>query len=120
MINDFLEKINKLKSFFIIGRADSQDVAVIDSWEGEAKRLFLLKSLKEHDGIKYLLEIFQSEVARINDILKNSYSKDLSDYERDRLLDKRDLAQRYLNILLPVDDDIDKLEEMLDVEINKM
>ena len=92
------------------------DNSQIDGWIIEAKRLFLLQSLKEHDGIKYLLEIFESEVAKINDNLLKADSKTLSDYERDRLLDRRDLAQKYLNLFLPVEGDLEKLENLVDSE----
>ena len=53
-----IEKIQALKDRFIGNRGDSRDVLVIDGWMEEAKRLMLLKSLKDHDGIKYVFEIF--------------------------------------------------------------
>ncbi len=113
-----LDKLTQLKDKFFKGRADAQDISAIDGWVIEAKRLFLLKSLKDHDGVKYVLETFHSEVDKINDKLKNSYSKDLSDKERDRLLDKRDLAQKYMNLFDHVEEDLEKLEEVVDSESN--
>lgn len=111
-----IEKILALKDRFRDLRADPHDVNTIGSWEAEAKRLFLLQSLKGHDGIKYVLEIFRSEVSKITEKIDKSYSKDLPDKERDRLLDKRDLAQRYLNLFEHIEDDISKLEEAVDRE----
>lgn len=95
-------------------RADPIDLGTIDAWLAEAKRLFLIQSLKGHDGIKYVLEVFEKEVAQINEKLKSSYSKDLPDKERDRLLDKRDLAQKYLNLFSGVDEQLAKIEEDVD------
>jgi hypothetical protein len=115
-----LEKIQKLLAYFRENRADEQDIASIGGWEQEANRLFLIKSLKDHDGIKYLLDVFDGEVKKTNDRLQNSYSKELPDSERDRLLDKRDLAQKYLNIFKGVEDDLEKLEESLNVELSKI
>lgn len=112
-----LDKLIELKKKFSTGKADHQDVVTIDGWESEAKRLFLLKSLKDHDGIKYVLEIFAGQVHLINEALLKSYSKDLSDKERDRLLDKRDLAQKYLNLFNEVDEQLEELEELVDEEI---
>ena len=119
-MNNILEKITKLLNFFKDNKGDTQDVGAIVSWEEQAKRLFLLKNLKEHDGIKYLLEIFEGEVAKINEVLKNSYSKDLPDKERDRLLDRREMAQKYLDLFLPVEEGLEKLEETLDDELSKL
>lgn len=82
----------------------------------EAKRLMLLKSLKEHDGVKYVLDVFEGEINKINETLNKSYSKDLKDTERDRLLDKRDLAERYVNLFKDIDGQLDNIEEAVDKE----
>jgi uncharacterized protein YnzC (UPF0291/DUF896 family) len=111
-----LDKIKSLRDKFWGSGADPQDVVVIDGWMEEAKRLFIIKSLKNHDGIKYVLDIFEKEIEKINEQLQKSYSKDLPDKERDRLLDKKDLAQKYLNIFLGVDEQLEELEESVDNE----
>jgi hypothetical protein len=107
-----IEKILQLKGRF----SDPVDAETIDGWLGEAKRLFLIKSLKDHDGIKFILEQFTSEVEKINNRLQNSYSKELSDTERDRLLDKRDLANKYINIFKNTDEQLEKIEQLVDSE----
>lgn len=111
-----LEKLTQLKNRFFERRGEPQDIGTIDSWISEAKKLFLLNSLKNHDGIKYVLEIFKSEVSKIDSLLSNSYSKDLPDRERDRLLDKRDLAKKYINLFDNIEEKLDKLEELVDKE----
>lgn len=111
-----LEKIQSLKKRFSDSRADLQDVRAIEGWLEEAKRLMLLKSLKEHDGVKYVFEIFEGEINKINETLNKSYSKDLKDIERDRLLDKRDLAQKYVGLFKDIEVKIDALEEVVDKE----
>lgn len=113
-----LEKILRLLGFFQENRADAQDVGVIQSWESEAKRLFLLKSLKDHDGVKYILDIFEGEVRKINDQLLNK--RQMFEDERYRLLDQRSLAQKYIDLFNGVEDDLEKLEETLDEELSKI
>lgn len=115
---DILNKIKSLRDRFVGGRASPSDVHVIDGWYEEAKRLMLVKSLKDHDGIKYVLEIFEGEIAKINEALLKSYSKDLRDTERDRLLDKRDLAERYVLLFKGVDEKLDEIENQVDIESN--
>jgi hypothetical protein len=117
MLNTLLDKLQQLKDRFVGGRADAQDVVAIDGWITEAKRLLLLQSLAKHDGIKYVLQIFESEVEKINAMLLGSDSKSLPDRERDRLLDRRDLAQKYLDLFKPVESDLEKLEEIVDKEV---
>ena len=111
-----LEKIQSLIAKFKNGRADVRDVATLEGWMDEAKRLMLLKSLKEHDGVKYVLDVFEGEINKINETLNKSYSKDLKDTERDRLLDKRDLAERYVNLFKDIDGQLDNIEEAVDKE----
>lgn len=89
---------------------------VIEGWYEKAKRLLLVKSLLEHDGVKYVKEIFESEVKTINSSLLEMDSKHLPDSERDRLLDRRDLAKKYLDLFNGVDEELDKLEEQVDNE----
>ncbi len=113
---NLIEKIQALIDRFRGNRGDQDDVQVIEGWMEEAKRLMLIKSLKGHAGVRYVLEIFEGEISRINETLKKTYSKDLKDIERDRLLDKRDLAERYANLFKDTDAQLDKLEETVDRE----
>lgn len=112
-----LEKIQELYKKFSIGRADPQDLGSIDGWLTEAKRLLLLKSLKEHAGVQYVCDVFESEIKKINTALLNHDSKVLPERERDRMLDKRDLAQKYLNLFIDIDKQLEKLENDVDKEV---
>jgi len=112
-----LDKLTELKDRFLGGRAEASDVRTIDAWIDEAKRLLLIQSLKNHDGIKYVLEVFANEVRQANQKLRESYSKDLPDNERDRLLDRRDLAKKYLNLFAETDEKLELLEAKVDEEL---
>lgn len=111
-----LDKLQALRDKFFGNHADPQDVSVIDSWIEQAKRLLLMDNLKGHDAMKYVLGIFSGEVMKINQRLQNTYSKDMPDIERDRLLDKRNLAQKYLNLFSGVEEELKVLEENVDKE----
>lgn len=116
---NLIDKIQALRDRFVKGHADNQDIKVIESWYEEAKKLMLLKSLKDHDGVKYVLEIFQLDIKKINEQLQSAYSKDLKDTERDRLLDRRDLARKYVSLFDGVEDGLERLEEIVDNEDSK-
>lgn len=113
-----LEKIQKLFSFLKNKRADEQDLNTVLYWEEEAKKLFLVNSLQNHDGIKYVLEIFKDEVKSINESLLNQ--RQMFEDERYRLLDRRDLAQKYLDLFANTENDLNKLEKTLDEELSKI
>lgn len=111
---NILEKIQGLLADFRARRADEQDLRSIGAWYDEAKRLILLGSLKNHDATKYVLEVFQSEVSRINLKLSREDSNALPDRLRDRFIDRRDLAQKYLDLFSGIETDLEKLEEEVD------
>lgn len=111
------DKILKLKDRFLTKRGNPDDVPIIDSWLVEAEKLLLSKSLAEHDGVKFIIEAFTREVEGINKMLLADDSSKLPDYDRDRLLDRRDLANVYLNLFLNLDDKIAKMEDSVDKEL---
>lgn len=110
-----IDKLQALKNRFASFRGTEYDLYQIDGWFEEAKRLMLLKSLKDQDGVKYVLEMLGGDVRKIDEALNKSYSKDLKDIERDRLLDKRDLANKLLQ-LFAVEEQLERLEEIVDSE----
>lgn len=111
-----LDKILGLRKRLADNRGDEVDINLVDSWYDEAKRLMLLQSLAKHDGVKYVINIFTSEIEGINSRLNRESSEMLPDKVRDRLIDKRNLAQRYLDLFATVDDDLDALEDAVDAE----
>lgn len=112
-----IEKIWSLRDWFGDNRGEGQDLNTISNWEAEAKRLFLIRSLKDHDGIKYVLAIFTDEIKTINDQLLNK--RQMLEDERYRLLDRRDLALKYLG-LFQVETRLEQIEEIVDEEITRL
>lgn len=112
-----LNKLSKLKAYLLGNKADQEDISLVESWEAEAKKLFLLHSLKSHEGVKYVLEMFNRDIESINNSLLFSSSKELPDRERDRLLDKREFAQKFVN-LFKVESEIERLEQNVEAEIS--
>lgn len=109
---NLLDKLLDLKNRFLNG--DREDVVQIEAWIEEARRLILLDNLFKHDGIKYVYNIFASEIKKINSSLLKSDSKEMSDYQRDRLIDKRDLMLKYINLFTDLTVQIEQIEEIVD------
>ncbi len=112
-----IEKIEQLKARYQQNKGDAQDVEQIDAWMGEARRLILLDHLAAHAGIRYIREVFQSDVESINAALLVSTSKELPDIERDRMIDRRTLAEKYLGLFVNLDEQISALEATVDSEL---
>ncbi len=112
-----IEKIEQLKARYQQNKGDAQDVEQIDAWMGEARRLILLDHLAGHAGIRYIREVFQSDVESINAALLVSTSKELPDIERDRMIDRRTLAEKYLGLFVNLDEQISALEATVDSEL---
>lgn len=111
---NLLDKLLNLKNYFTGNKGDQADIGVIDNWIEEAERLMLLENLYKHDAIKYIVEIFKSEIEKIEESLKSLSSKELSDYERDRMIDRKNLAQKFLNIFIHNKDELAQLENLVD------
>ncbi len=120
LLPNLIDKITAFYDRFREKNGDAQDFPVIESWIEQAKRLLLLDDLSNHDAVKYITEAFQAEIETINQRLLQSDSTNLPDSERDRLLDKRDLANTYLNLFVPVKSEIAKLEESVDNELRNL
>jgi len=109
-----LDKLLDLKNNWTARRADDVSIMAIDSWFERAKQLFILKSLKDNDGMKYVLEIYQGEINKINEQLLKADSKILPDDIRDRLLDKRDMYQKHLNLFNTVESELEDIENKVE------
>jgi hypothetical protein len=113
MSNELLKKIDNAKVKFL----DPIDQSRINSWESEAKRAFMVNSLKDHQGIKIILDNFVKDIAEIEDVLKSARSKDLSDNDRDKMIDRKELYKQFIKFFDDAEGKIERLEEEIDKEI---
>ena len=113
MSNELLKKIEDAKGKFL----DPIDQGKINSWESEAKRAFMVNSLKDHKGIKIILDNFEKDIAEIEDVLKNARTKDLSDNDRDKMIDRKELYKQFIKFFSDAEVKIERLEEEISKEI---
>ena len=113
MSNEILEKINKAKAKYL----DPQDQKRIFSWEDQVKRAFLVNSLKEHEGIQIILKKFEEDIKEIDNILIEAKSKDLTDLERDRLIDRKTLYKEFLKFFIDAGVKIKRVEKEMEDSI---
>lgn len=90
-------KIQKLKNIFIKGRSSQDDIAEIESWEKSLQKIRLMEDLKKHAGIQMILQDWTSEIVKINYRLNSEKSDTLPDKERDKLLDKREMFNKFIS-----------------------
>ena len=94
---------------------DPLDKPQLQAWERECNRLLLLKSAADNEGVKLLIQQLHNQVAQINEVLLSADSDEISDYQRDRLLDQKKIINRILSYFT----DIDKQLEALEAEFDK-
>lgn len=107
------EKIRKLKSIFIKGRSDKDDIVEIESWEKSLQKIRLMEDLKKHAGIQMIMNDWILEIKKINQRLNREKSDTLSDKERDRLFDKREMFLKFVSYF-SINNQLESLEKEVD------
>jgi len=112
---DLLKKAEALNQKFDM--ASGVDKSEVFGWYTQAKKLLLINSLKENDGLKFLLDNFTMEVKQINDKLLDNNSLKLPDYERDLLIIEKRCYKKFLDLFEHNDKSIQLLEKKIDEEL---
>ena len=94
--------------------SDPLDKPQLLAWERECNRLLLLKSAAENEGVKVLIQQLHDQVAQINDVLLSADTDEISDYQRDRLIDQRKIISRILSYFTDTDKHLEALEAEFD------
>lgn len=117
MINP-VDKASKL--FEIMSQSsDPESIRVTKDLYERAKKVSLMSSLKDNDGIKFLVEHFSTAIKNINAALLVSDSEELPDRLRDRLVDrKKDLVQ-FLGLFDINGKEMKAIEEQVDYELEQ-
>lgn len=89
------------------------DQPQLQAWERQAQALLLSSSAAENEGVKRLIENLNDEIARIDDALLNADSEEISDRQRDRIIDQKKIYRRILSYF-DVEKEIEELEKQID------
>ena len=112
MIQELEKRIDNIISKLSNG-AFEEDIAEANAWKENVKRAFLTKGIKGHEGIKMIISRFAEELENINFVLLNAGSSKLSERERDRLLDKKELYRDFLSIFPEAEQTIEAIESTI-------
>ena len=93
---------------------DPLDRPQLQAWEHQLNRLLLASSAAENEGVKALLEQLRSQIAQINDVLMNADTDEISDYQRDRLIDQKKTLNRVIGYFEEAKTGLAQLEAELD------
>lgn len=115
--NPLIEKINRLKKRF--SDSDETDKWIIGEWEQQAKTAIIQKSLEGHEGVAMIIKHIQEEVKEINSVLISSKSKDLSDADRDRMIDMKNFYKWFLSFFTNAKEKIDEVNDSVDKELEE-
>lgn len=101
-------------NFEELAKANENSHDVIMEYEKSLKRLDLLKNLREHDGMKILLENFQNEIEYINKVLISN--ENIDDDGRKYLFIKKHNAEFMLDLF----NGLEKHEEEIMIGVNNL
>lgn len=123
MHNQLLKDLETIKAKYTESGSQTQ----IDGWMRRAKDAMIVNSLKEHEGIKIIIENCEKEIAQINNILLNArgypegklYGKEInpkyvSSYDRELLLDRRAMYEQFLSIFAEADQTIKSITSQVE------
>ncbi|MES2224987.1 MAG: hypothetical protein V4478_03295 [Patescibacteria group bacterium] len=111
-----LEKITQLKAKLFGADQDHMDTVL--EWERQAKEALINDDLAGHEGIQRIIAKITEDIADIDSILHTGYSKDVSDGDRDRMLDMKNFYQWFLTFFTSAQSKIMELGETLDLQLN--
>ena len=103
-----LEKISFLKNKYV----NNTDLSVIEGWEKELENAILGSSLSEHQSVKDLVISWQTDIGGMEGVL--STDRSLTQDERLRIMDKRDVINRFIKTITGSDEKIKHLEKLVD------
>ena len=110
---NILDKILELRNKF----KDHSDQKRIESWESKAKKDLLILSLKDHSGFKFIFDNLARDIHNMNEQLNKLDSVKLPDCDRDRMIDKRDLYKKFLDIFIDAEKELRNVEKQVEENI---
>lgn len=116
MQDKVLTKIDTLKGKLLGTDRDDHWYEVL-SMEEEAKKELLTHDLTKHKGMKILLEWMMKQVKDANELLIIAKSNDLTDSQRDGLIERKDFIMALIDFLDPKGTRIKELERELDYQL---
>jgi len=111
--NILLKKIQDAKIKYTEGTSQEE----IIGWEKQCKKFLQVLSVKDNKGIQMVLEKFTIELKEIDELLLNADSKLLSTEERDRVLDRKVMYSRFLDMFADAETGLVALEKKVDEDI---
>lgn len=119
-----LEKLARLRQWFIKNNGDSDDIAQIERWEKGVKAALIFNSLRGHEGLEMLIKHAYEEIDGIERVLMAQRPKDLSPdsahafaYETQMLHERVKLWNWFIDLFQASEDDLTALREEIDMQL---
>lgn len=87
----------------------------LESWETVLKQAIATQKFGENPIIKGFREALAKEIAEINVVILND--RELTEVQRLRLMDKRGMYERFVNLFYAEDRKIESIEKRIDFEM---
>ncbi len=110
-----LEKVALLKAK--LSGADISDQMTVNQWEAMVKEALITNSLKKHEGIQMIIAKAVSDIKDINDVLQNAKSKDLSESDRNSMIDVKEFYKWFINLFEVSANQLESIEKEIDGQL---
>ncbi len=111
-----LDRIDKLIKKFSEPGCE-EDLNIVFGWKDMFSDAVIIEDLSEHDGIRIALREMKKEIGEINELLVSADSDMLPDRKRDRVIDRKDLYEKFIKVFEDSKYRINKIKE--EVEENE-
>jgi hypothetical protein len=111
MQDNLLNNLQKLQAKY----TESSSQKTLQDWEKRVTDALIVDSLKEHEGIKIILDTYKKEIEDINNILL--HSEEITEPQRLRIMDKRAMRQRFLSYFEQTKQIIESVEKLVEEQL---
>lgn len=110
-MDKLLNNIQKLKEKY----TESSSQKTLEDWEKKVLDSMVIDSLKEHEGIKIIIENFEKEIDDINTILL--FAEELTENQRYRIMDKRAMRQKFLSYFEQTQQNLETIKKLVEEQL---
>lgn len=110
-----LEKIEKLESR-LADPEYPEDLIKVQEWRDSVNKIILKEDLLKHEIIQEIINHAKEEIERISAKLQTSFSSELPDDERDKLLYQKSMWKWFGGMFSNLEEEVIEIEKKVDYE----
>lgn len=90
----------------------------LKSWRSTVQRAMIQDDLKKHEGVQLIIEQLTKDLGEMDLILKTMKSDKLSEAQRDRIIDRKELYLWFIGLFIDINTELKDIEAKVDEQAN--